>query len=79
MDLENLHINYENGLETIKKLLNKWSYKFLTPYGRITIIKTLALPKITHIATAIPNLDNKLIEDIQKILFDFLWKKNSRQ
>ena len=79
MDLENLHINYENGLETIKKLLNKWSYKFLTPYGRITIIKTLALPKITHIATAIPNLDNKLIEDIQKILFDFLWKKNPSQ
>ena len=75
MNLENLNINYENGIEAIKKLLNKWSYKFLTPYGRITIIKTLALPKITHIATAIPNLDTKLIDDIQKLLFDFLWKK----
>ena len=72
MNLENLNINYENGMAAITKLLNKWSYKFLTPYGRITIIKTLALPKITHIATALPNLDTKQINEIQKILFDFL-------
>ena len=37
-------------------MLNGWLYRHLTPYGKIVVIKSLALSKLSHIALVVPNL-----------------------
>ena len=48
--------NYDYKLQEVKKLLNCWIYRSITPYGKIVIIKSLALSKLSHTAMLIPTL-----------------------
>ena len=41
--------------------------------GKIIIVKTLLLPKITHILSSLPNPSDDTIKDISKILYSFIW------
>ena len=41
--------------------------------GKITIIKSLALSKFTHLFLALPNPPEELIKKLNKIFFTFLW------
>ena len=46
---EMLELNYMKKLEDIRKIINKWSMRKLSPIGRLTIIKTLIIPKLNHL------------------------------
>ena len=41
---------------------------------RITIIKSLALSKVAHIAIVLPELDEQQAKRIENLTFDFTWK-----
>ena len=43
--LEIITINFENKLNEMKKVLNAWSRKNLTAFGRITVIRSLVVSK----------------------------------
>ena len=47
--VEIITVNFENKLNEVKKVLNAWSKRNLTPFGRITVIKSLVISKITHL------------------------------
>ena len=68
--------NFKIKLTEIKKLLGAWFNRFLTPYGKITVIKSLALSKLSHIALVVPSLSKQRIKEIEKIMYDFLWANN---
>lgn len=70
-----LKTNLEKKLVEIKSLLKHWSKRNLTPIGRITVIKTLALPKLTHLFSSLPNPDDKFIKELNDIFFSFIWQK----
>ena len=53
--LSKMQINYEKAIETVKKELHSWKHRFLTVFGKITVIKTMCLPKLNHIVTVVPN------------------------
>lgn len=72
-NLDNMELNINYNIEQMQKILNNWRYRHLTPYGKITIIKSLALSKLTHLSIILPILDDKLAERIEKIFFDFIW------
>ena len=72
-NLENMESNFEQKIGEIEKLLNCWIYRTLTVYGKITIIKTLALSKLSHLALVLPNLDKKQIRLLENLFFKFLW------
>ena len=55
------------------KELNHWEKRNLTPFGKITVIKTLVLSKIVHILTSLPSPSKKLLNEINKIFYNFLW------
>ena len=67
--------NFEEKLGEVNSIFNKWQYRNLTVYGRIKIVKTLALSKLTHVVQIIPQLDEKRIKTLQKAVNDFIWKK----
>ena len=41
--------------------------------GKITVIKTLALPKIIHLFTALPNLPESKLNNLNSIFYNFIW------
>ena len=45
----------------------------MSPYGKITVVKTLALSKLSHAALVIPTVTNNKIRDLEKIIFNFIW------
>ena len=71
--LTKMERNLETKIEEIRKLFNCWIYRNLTPYGRIVIVKTLALSKLSHAALVIPTLNKVKIKEIEGLMFKFIW------
>ena len=73
--LEIVTINFENKLNEMKKVLNAWSRRNLTPFGTITVIKSLVVSKITHLLMK----KRGLLKELNKLLYNFLWNgKNDK-
>ena len=66
-------INYENKLQEIDTLLKVWSKRHLTPFGKITVIKTMALAKLVHLFINLPDPKVTFINRLNKMFNDFLW------
>ena len=65
-------MNWISKLEKLQKILDNWRKRYTTIFGRVTIIKSLALPKIIFSATMLPIPDG-IVKEINKIIFQFLW------
>ena len=65
--------NYENKLHDIKTTLNKWKKRKLTPFGKITVMKSLAISKITHLFVSLPDPKREFLDSLETELFRFLW------
>ena len=61
----------------MEKLLSGWLYCHLSPFGKVTVIKSLALSKLSHIALVIPTPSKTMIKRIEKIFYNFLWNGKS--
>ena len=68
-----IHINYKYVMEKIEKILISWKFRNLTPIGRITVIKTLVIPKLNHLILTIPNPSVEFIIAFERKLFNFVW------
>ena len=68
-----LKIDWENKLEKMQKLLDNWRKRNLTLFGRLTIIKSLAISQVIHlmIVDAIPST---FLIKLNSLIFKFLWK-----
>ena len=66
-------INYKFKLTEIKKVLLSWSKRHLTPLGKITVIKSLALSKIVHLILNLPDPPYQFLSDLKSCLYSFLW------
>lgn len=49
----------------------------MSPYGKIVVIKSLALSKLSHIALVVPSLAKNHLKKLEKILFSFLWSNKT--
>ena len=77
--LEIVTINFENKLNEMKKVLNAWSRRNLTPFGRITVIKSLVISKITHLLMNLPDPEESFLKELNTLLYNFLWNgKNDK-
>ena len=66
--------NFIKKLNSIKlKLINIWSSRGLSIYGKVTIIKSLIIPKFVYIASLLPT-PKDAIKELNQLLFKFLWK-----
>ena len=66
-------INYSKAVNKIEKLLNGWNRRCLTPIGKITVIKTLAVSQLNHIIVTCPTGGAKYIYELEKKFYAFLW------
>lgn len=65
--------NFLDKLPAIRREIGQWKRRNLTPIGRICIIKALLLSKIVHLSMALPNPPDKILRELEAILFSFLW------
>ena len=70
---EIVKINYENKLEEIKREIARWKKRHMTPLGKITIIKTLIISKLTYLFINIPDPPQTFLKELDNILLRFLW------
>ena len=73
--------NFTQKITVIKKLLNDWSLRNLSLIGKVTVtvIKTLAIPILVQSLTSLQNLYQNDINELQSVLFKFLWGKNTEK
>ena len=75
VNLENIvELNYETKLLNMKTSIKLWSIRKLTALGRITVLKTIIIPKLTYLFISLPNPSNKLLKSINDIIFKFIWQ-----
>ena len=66
-------LNYSNKLKEIESLLKLWSRRHLTPFGKITVIKSMALAKIVHLFINLPDPSKNFLTQLHKLFNTFLW------
>ena len=71
--------NLKDKIQEISDLLGKWTFRNMTVYGRIQVVKSLALSKVTHLIQVIPNPSPSLILELQKIINNFVWKGSQQK
>ena len=73
-NLSNLiEINFRDKIKECKELLNIWRQRNLTIIGKITIIKSLILSKFNHLFSFLPSPSLKIIKEIEKMVYEFVW------
>ena len=71
--------NIDEKIKEIQKLIFIWNGRYLTPYGKIIIIKSLSISKITHVLLSLPSPSPFTINKLEKIFHEFIWgKKNPK-
>ena len=53
-------------------MINNWSSRGLPIYGKVTIIKSLLLPKFAYLSLPLPT-SKELVTQLNRWLFKFLW------
>ena len=69
--------NWIDKLEKFQKLLDCWRLRDLTLFGKVIIIKTLAISQLVFSATCCPVTDETK-KQIVKSIYQFLWHKRDR-
>ena len=62
------NINYTRTLEKVRNEMGKWKYRYLTSFGRITLIKTM----LTHLFLRVP-APPTVLQEINSFMFSFFW------
>ena len=70
--------NFLTKILDIEKLLNLYKRFNLSIIGKVTVIKTLALPKLVYLLTVLPNPDQKIMNRIDQMFSNFLWEGKVR-
>jgi hypothetical protein len=70
-------MNWTSKLIVMENLLDTWSQRDLTIFGKITIIKTLAVPKLTHVASNC-TIPEGFVQKVNRMFYNFIWGKRDR-
>lgn len=70
-------LNWEKNITNLERVIETWKQRDLSLFGKITVIKTLALPKVIFTATNTP-IPHGISKRIERILFSAIWGKRDR-
>ena len=64
--------NFTEKLDNIKKIINIWSSRGLSLYGKVTIIKSLLLPKVVYTSSLLPTPEH-IIKELSHLIYNFFY------
>ena len=62
--LSSMMCNYNEGIRKLETVVNDWRHKYLTIFGKITVVKTFMLSVLSHVATVLPTPSKKYCKKI---------------
>ena len=65
--------NFKKYLAQVYDITKRWNRRYLTPIGKITIIKTYILSKFIHLFSVLPNPPLEFLKKLNTIIFNFIW------
>ena len=65
-------INFFEKLPKFEKILNIWSSRDISIYGRVNIVKTLAISKLTFICSVL-DTPKGFTDEVNNMRFDYIW------
>ena len=65
--------NFFDRLDPLRRILNIWSSRDISIYGRINVVKTIAISKLTFVCSVL-NTPDKFTNKVNKLIFDYVWK-----
>ena len=68
-----IKLNYGHKLRDVQNLLATWSKRNLTPLGKVTVIKTLAMSKLIHLFANLPDPSPGFLGELSRSFYKFLW------
>jgi hypothetical protein len=71
--------NFDEKISEIESLLNNFTFRNITVFGRVKVVKALALSKVTHLVQIIPSPPPDQIKRLQKILNNFIWSGSGQK
>ena len=71
--------NINLKIASMKKLIQSWSCRNISPIGRVTIFKSLIMSKIIHILQSLPSPTKEHFKELEKIAINFIWHKKRHQ
>ena len=73
--VEMIPLNYDKYIKQTNEIIKDWNKRYLTPLGKITVIKTFIFSNFIHLFTTLPSPGPKITDSINKMIFKFLWDK----
>ena len=68
-------INFNKAISKSKNILTSWKKRYLTPIGKITVIKTFIISMFNHLFISLPTPKFSTIKKISDLVYEFLWDK----
>ena len=72
-NVQGMDSNFDSKIQDIKDLFDNWLNRKLSIYGKITVVKSLAFSKLSHLALVLPSLNPDQIKRLESLVFKFLW------
>ena len=66
-------LNIYKKMGEIRTLIRIWGSRNLTPYGKVSIIKSLLMSKITHVLLSLPSPSVICLKELYNTFSSFLW------
>ena len=63
--------NFFDRLDSLRKLLNIWSARDISVHGRIQIVKSMAISKLTFVCSVL-STPASFAAEVDKLIFDFI-------
>jgi hypothetical protein len=70
-------LNLVDKFNETKKLFNIWMKRSITPLGKVAVLKSLVLSKLTYLWIMLPNPPQDLIKKLQLMCYKFIWDKKT--
>ena len=70
-------VNCSEKISSIRKILNLWSCRNLTIFGKVIILKSLVISQIINLCSMI-YIPEYFIKEVDEMCFEFLWGKGKR-
>ena len=68
-----IDLNYTDKCNSIRIMISAWSKRNISTIGRITVVKTLLLPKLIHLFMSLPTPGDNVIKEINTLFFNYIW------
>ena len=74
---KNLKKNWDDKIDKVKQILDKWRGRELSLFGRIQIIKTFAVSQFVLPASLLV-VPSDITKKIESLLYEFLWRSKDK-